>query len=194
MYRKETAVAEKQLSDVEKALQSRFNPTKLNKFTSTTEELKGSSYIQDLALPPGSRGRMPLTQEKYVLHENPARVEWERYLRQFLKKLNTRDSSHRVTAPMVFEWVTGISIKELAEAEGVADADPRGGASNGSANMHLRILNGLLSEYFGKPYKTKIAGRQVGKAYRVNQHFRIADKKPICLTLWPEWDNGTLNP
>ena len=185
---------ERELSDVEKALQARFNPTKLNKFTSTTEELKGSEYVQELALPEGSRGRMPLTQEKYVIHENPARVEWERYLRQFIKRLNTRDTSHRITAPMVFEWVTGISIRELAEAEGVADNDPRGGGNTGSANMHLRHINALLTEYFGKSYKTKIAGRQVGKAYKVNQHFRIEDTRPKCLTLWPEWHNGTLKP
>ncbi|QNL30303.1 hypothetical protein SEA_MAZUN_1 [Microbacterium phage Mazun] len=187
-------MAERELSDIERALKARYNPTKLDRFTSTAEELKGSEYVQELVLPDETRGRMPLTQEKYVLHENPARVEWERQVRKFVKRLNTRDTGHRITAPMVFEWTTGMSIKELAEAEGVANNDPRGGGNTGSANMHLRHINAILKEYFGTPYKTKIAGRQVGKAYKVNQHFRIENKKPISLTLWPEWENGTLNP
>lgn len=187
-------VAERELSEVERALQARFNPTNLERFTSTAGEVKTSEYIKELAVPDSARGRMPLTQDKYVIHENPARVEWERQVRKFLFRLNTRDSGHRVTAPMIFEWTTQISIKELAEMEGVADRDPRGGGATGSANMHLRHINAIMKEYFGTPYKTTIANRPVGKAYKVNQYFRIENKKPISLTLWPEWENGTLRP
>ncbi|QNN98049.1 hypothetical protein SEA_FEDE_1 [Microbacterium phage Fede] len=187
-------MADSTLSDIERALQARHNPTNPKQFASTTIEPEGSAYVKELSLPDTSRGRMPMTQEKFVVHENPARVEWERQLRKFIKRLNTRDTGHRITAPMVFEWTTGLSISEIAKAEGVAGNDPRGGGANGSANMHLRHLNALLKDYFGTPYKTKIAGRQVGKAYKVPQHFKIDTTKPKCLTLWPEWYNGTLQP
>lgn len=183
---------ERELSEVERALQQRFNPTKLQ-FQSIVGEVKQSDYVKDLALPDDKRGRMPLTQERYVIHENPARVEWERQIRKFLFKLNGK-FGHRITAPMIFEWTTGISIKDLVEAEGVSDSDPRGGGALGSANMHLRHINSILKEYFGKPYKTTIAGRPVGRAYTVRPSYYVARKKPVCLTLWPEWENGTLNP
>ncbi|QCG78288.1 hypothetical protein SEA_ALOEVERA_1 [Microbacterium phage AloeVera] len=184
---------ERELSEIERALKRRHNPTNL-RFQSTAGEPKRSEDVNGLVLADVDRGRMPLTQEKFVLNENPARVEWERQLRKFVRRLNTRDSAHRITAPMIFEWATGLSIKELAQQEGVADKDPRGGGNTGSANMHLRHLNALLRDYFGKSYKTQIAGRSVGKAYKVNQHFRIENTRPKCLTLWPEWENGTLNP
>jgi hypothetical protein len=181
------------LNAIERQLQEQFRPESTRRrFTSTVEDtIETSEYIKNLALPIGSRGKMPLTQDKYVINENPARIEWERQVRMFLARLD-KSMSHRVTAPMIYEWTTGISIAELAELEGVADADGRGGGKTGSANMHLRHINAILFDYFGKPYKTKIAGRQVGKAYKVRQYFRVADKKPMQLALWPEFERGLL--
>ena len=183
---------EREISDIERALQARHNPSNVKQFTSTSSDMEQSEYLKDLALPVEQRGRVPLTQERYIMHENPMRVEWERQTRLFLKQLNTRNHGHRVTAPMVFEWTTGISIAELAAAEGADQKEYHGGGQNGSANVHLRHINWVLKEYFGTPYKTKIAGREVGRAYRVKQHFRVTDYKPVCLTLWPEWENRTL--
>lgn len=135
-----------------------------------------------------------MTRDAFLVNENPALVEWERETRKFIARLNTRDFSHRITAPMVYEWVTGINIKELTEREGVADGEWRGGARQGSANMHLRHINKILKAYFGKSYRTKIAGREVGKAYTVRKSFNVRKKKPECITLLPEWENGTLRP
>lgn len=180
------------LSAIERRLQAEFRPDTNRQFTSTTDqELKESEYIKNLVLPVGARGKLPLTKDKFVIDENPALVEWERQTRLFLSKLND-DFGHRVTAPMVYEWTTGISIADLAKAEGVDEADGRGGGKTGSANSHLRHINKILADYFGKPYKTRIAGRDVGKAYKVRPHFKVRNKKPMCITLWPEWDNGTL--
>ena len=185
-------MSRKNISDVERELQQRHNPNLGGRFTSTTEELERADYIQELAVPKEARGRLPLTQERYVIQENPALVEWERYTRQFLRKLNTSDFSHRVTAAMVFEWVTNISIADLAKEEGADQRSPKGGGQLGSANMHLRHINKVLRTYFGTPYKTTIANRPVGRAYKVRQYFMVQHKKPMCLTLWPEWDAGVL--
>ena len=186
-------MAERELSDIERELQARHNPNLRRQFSSTALEPRTSEYIEDLAVPVESRGRMPLTQEKFVIAENPQRVAWERHVREALDTLSDK-IAHRVTAPMIYEWVTQISIADLIEAENLQDANPRGGGQNGSANSHLRHINWVLREYFGTPYKTKIAGREVGKAYRVRKGFRVRLKKPANLTLWPEWENGTLNP
>ena len=183
----------KSLEEIEAALQKRYNPSLGRQFTSDSTALKHNELVQDLVLPVEARGRMPLTKEQYLVNENPAKVEWERHIRVFLSRLNTRQQGHRITAAMIFEWTTGRTIKEIAEAEGADKADGRGGGKAGSANAHLRIINGILKEYFGTPYKTKIAGREVGRAYRVKQHFSVRYKKPIHLALWPEWDNGTLD-
>jgi len=180
-------------SDIERELQARFNPGNMDRFSSTAQEVAKADYVEALVLPEESRGRMPYSRADLIIEENPARVEWERQLRKFLAKLNS-DFGHRITAPMVYEWTTGIKITELAEAEGVDPKNWHGGARNGSANMHLRHLNALLFAYFGKPYKTTIMGRQVGKAYTVRPSFRVKNKKPVSLTLWPEWDEGTLKP
>jgi len=180
-------------SDIERELQARFNPGNVERFSSTAVEAAKAEYVEALVLPEESRGRMPFTRDAFVINENPARVEWERQVRKFLVRLNS-DFGHRITAPMIYEWTTGIKIKDLQVAEGVDPTNWHGGAHLGSANMHLRHINAILFEYFGKPYKTTIMGRQVGKAYTVKPGFRIKIKKPICLTLWPEWDEGTLNP
>ena len=178
------------LSAIERELQSQF-PAVNRQFTSNVREAEESEYVKKLAVPLEARGKLPMTREKFVVNENPARVQWEREVRLFLSKLN-KDFGHRITAPMIYEWVTNISIKDLVEAEGKQDATYRGGGNNGSANMHLRHINFILKEYFGKPYKTKIAGRDVGRAYTVRPSFRVRDRRPVMLTLWPEWQNGTL--
>lgn len=183
-----------EMSDLEKQLQDQFNPENIKRFTSTAKEPESSEYVKELVLPEESRGRLPMTRDSFLINENPALVEWERETRKFLARLNTTDFSHRITAPMVYEWVTGISIKDLAEAEGADKADGRGGGKTGSANMHLRHINTILRAYFGKPYQTKIAGRDVGRAYRVRKSFRVKHKRPECITLWPEWESGTLRP
>jgi len=186
-------MAERELSDIERELQARHNPNIRQQFTSTALEPRTSEYIEDLALPVESRGRMPLTQEKFVIAENPQRVAWEREVRAALATMSDK-TAHRITAVMVYEWTTGIKVTDLIEAEGLQDVSPRGGGQNGSANSHLRHINWVLQEYFGKPYKTKIAGREVGKAYKVRKGFRVKLKRPANLTLWPEWENGTLTP
>ncbi|QOC56145.1 hypothetical protein SEA_ZHENGYI_1 [Microbacterium phage Zhengyi] len=183
-------MVQRERSEIERMLQEQF-PTESTRFTSTAEEPERSEYVQELARPLDQRGRLPLTLESFVVSENPARVEWERHVREFLGQLS-QDSAHRVTAPMIFEWVTGISIKELAKAEGVDPSAWRGGAASGSANMHLRHINWVLKEYFGQPHKTTIAGRSVGRAYAVRKYFKIKLKKPANLTLIPDWEAGTL--
>lgn len=183
-----------ELSDVEKELRARFDPNNRVRFSSTAKQAPSSDYVKDLVLPESERGRLPLTRDKFIASENPALVEWERQTRKFLKRLNN-DFGHRVTAAMVYEWATGISIRDLQIAEGIdPDAPGRGPSPYGSASMHLRHINKILTDYFGKSYKTMIAGRTVGKAYKVRQYFQVVYKKPMCLTLWPEWDEGTLNP
>lgn len=180
-------------SELEKQLQAQFNPENTMRFSSTAQEVAQSDYVQDLVLPDNSRGRMPLTRDKFVVSENPARVEWERQTRKFLRRLNP-DFSHRVTPHMIYEWATGIKLRDLQIAEGIDPERPgRGPAPYGSASMHIRHINWVLSEYFGKPYKTTIMGRPVGKAYTVRQSFFVQKKRPACLTLWPEWDENTLD-
>ena len=189
------------VSDLEKALQERFDKTGTERFTSTAVEAASSDYVKDLVLPEEDRGMMPLTKEELVLSENPLRVEWEREVRKFLKRLSTR-TSHRITAVMVYEWATGIKVKDLLEADKQARKDliDAGGqqytrkTNAGNLNMHLRHINWVLREYFGQPRKTKIAGRDVGRAYKVRHEFRVELKKPANITLWPDWDAGTLRP
>ena len=187
------------VSDLEKSLQAQFDPRSMQRFSSTAKEAAKSEYIQELALPMEERGLMPYTKSELMIAENPQRVEWEREVRKFLSKLTTH-TSHRVTAAMIYEWVTGIKIVDLlaADKEGELLTDePEGLKANTNAgylNVHLRHINWVLKEYFGKSYKTKMMGREVGKAYTVRQEFRVKLKKPANMTLWPEWAEGTLEP
>lgn len=186
-------MADNGMSDVEKSLQELHNPSLKRHFTSSVleDEIRTSKYVEDIAIDRRLRASMPLTQEKFVVTENPARVQWERYVREFLYMLGGQQG-HRITAEMIYEWITGISIRELAKLEGADQSDGRGGGKAGSANSHLRHINYILRDYFGKSYKTRIAGREVGKAYTVPPGFRVKRKQPCCLTLWPEWNAGTL--
>jgi len=179
--------------DIHKQLQEQFNPENLSRFTSTATAADRAEDVERLMLPEEQRGRIPLTRSDYVLREDPRRVEWEREVRKFLAKLNG-DFGHKVTAPMIYEWATGVKLSDLTRAEGVDPNNWRGGARWGSANVHLRHINWVLKEYFGDPYKTTILGRHVGRAYTVRPAFKVAKKKPANLTLLPEWNEGTLRP
>jgi hypothetical protein len=185
--------ADREMAELERALAKEFDPAIL--FPSTAGEAETADLVTSLILPKSSRGRLPLTRSDFVVEENPARVEWERQVRLFIRSLRpgTRYRGHKINAPMIFEWATGQTIKEIVEAEGVDKENWRGGAANGSANMHLRHINAILKEYFGTPKKTTILGRPVGKAYTVNKGFRVERRKPACLTLWPEYDAGVLD-
>lgn len=123
---------------------------------------------------------MPLTKDKYIVKENPHLIQWERETRKFLRQLSPQHG-HRVAAVMVYEWATGIKIKELMEA-------------GGSANADLRKINKCLQFYFGDPYMTYIAGRKVPKAYKVRPGYYIKRHRPMTMTLWAEYTEGVLNP
>lgn len=123
---------------------------------------------------------MPLTKEKYVIRENPQLVQWERETRLFLRHLSP-SHGHRISASMVYEWVTGIRIVDL-HAEG------------GNANSDLRKINQILRSYFGRSYQTYIAGRKVPNAYRVKPGYYIKRHRPMTLELYLEYLEGALNP
>ena len=187
------------VSALEQDLQSRFDPTHLQRFRSNAKKVTESEYVQELVLPEEERGIMPYTKSDFIISENPLRVEWEKEVRKFLRNLSTH-TSHRITAVMVYEWATGIKVTDLLEAdkagELITEEAPgiRTQTNAGRLNVHLRHINWVLKEYFGKSYKTKIMGREVGRAYTVRQEFRVKLKKPANMTLWPDWAEGTLNP
>jgi len=180
-------------NELHRELQKQFDPTGLSRFTSTAQEARKAEDVESLLLDEEQRGRIPFTREDFVIREDPRRVEWEREVRKFLSRLN-HDYGHRVTAPMIYEWATGVSLADLAAAEGVDPDNWRGGARWGSANVHLRHINWVLKEYFGKSYKTTIMGRPVGRAYTVRPQFRVQKKRPANITLLAEWSEGTLKP
>ena len=152
---------------------------------STAAEPADDRRVDSLVLPDDKRGRMPLTKDAYQIRENPHLVAWERELRKFLRNLSV-EHSHRVSAAMVFEWATGMTIKDLIEEE------QQEGRQKGYRTWRsdLRALNKLLKEYFGKPYMTYIAGHKVPKAYRVPAGYYIYRHRPKTLTLWVQWREG----
>jgi hypothetical protein len=123
---------------------------------------------------------MPLTKDKYLVKENPHLVQWEREVRKFLRNLSP-NHGHRVAAVMIYEWATGIKVAELMAAGGSAQAD-------------LRKINQVLRHHFGKPYMTYIAGRKVPNAFRVPPGWYVRRHRPLTLTLWAEYQAGTLYP
>ena len=82
---------------------------------------------------------------------------------------------------MIWEWVTGQSMAELV-------------AGGGSANADLRKLNQILRFYFGTSRMTYIMGRKVPKCYDVKPGYLIKRHRPMTLTLYAEYSEGTLNP
>lgn len=145
---------------------------------SDAQQPRGSARVDSLLVPIDNRSKLPLTKAKYVIKENDELVAWEREVRKFLRRLSP-SHEHRVSATMVLEWATGRTTKELMDAEV-------------PVNPHLRNLNKILSNYFGKPYSTWIAGRKVPKAYKVPLGYYITRHRPMTLTLWVEYREGTL--
>lgn len=168
------------LSEVERVLQGKFNKDDPYLLPSDAKAAAGSNRLDQIALPDKERGRMPLTKDRYLIKDNANLVAWEREVRKFLRELNL-STGHRISSVMVFEWVTGIKVADL-----VAEGKP--------PNADLRHINKVLRHHFGKPYMTYIAGRKVPKAYRVPQGWRIVRHRPLTLTLWAEYTEGTLYP
>lgn len=179
------------LTDVERALKERFDPEKQKRRVSpstATAAVRGSRQerLQQLVLPDDQRGKMPFTKDKYLVKENPQLVFWERELRKFLRRLSP-DHEHRVSAVMVFEWATGLSVADLE-----AELKSSEGESKATWRSDLRKLNDLLGYYFGKPFMTHIAGRKVPRAYKVRKGYYIKRHRPRSLELYAEYCEGTL--
>ena len=179
------------LNDAEIELKKRFSPEELAKrprVPSNAGAAAQSERIDQLILADDMRGKMPLTKDKYLVRENPHLVAWERECRKFLRNLSP-EHGHRVSAIMIYEWATGMSIQELAKLSA--------GAAPGKATTwrsDLRKINKILQWYYGKPYSTWICGRKVPKTYRVKPGYYIRRHRPMTLTLWFEYTEGVLYP
>lgn len=167
------------ITTIEQMLKERFNPERRRTHASDAQAAKSSARVEALVLPDNQRGRMPMTQDKYLVKENEVLVQWERETRKFLRQLSPRHG-HRVSASMVFEWATGITVADLIE--------------EGGNTSDLRKINQVLRFYFGKPYMTYICGRKVPRAYRVPVGYYIVRHRPMTLTLYAEYAEGTLKP
>ena len=168
------------LTDIEQQLRQRFGAEPLNsKFPSTAFEAKTTGRVAELVLPDDQRGKMPLTKNKYIVRENENLVQWEREVRKFLRKLSP-EHENRISAVMVYEWATGIKVTDLVAA--------------GGSTVDLKRINKILRWYFGNSYSTWICGRKVGKCYKVKLGYYITRHRPMTLTLWAEWAEGTLKP
>lgn len=177
------------LSGAEEELKKRFSKEERDKqrLPSTVDAALPSDRIDQLTLPDDQRPRMPYTKDQFLVKENPHQVQWERETRKFLRRLSP-DHGHRVTAVMVYEWATGMVVKDL-----MASTEP---LQSGKQNWRtdLRKINKVLTYYFGKPYTTWIMGRKVGKAYAVKKGYYIKRHRPMTLTLYAEYVEGVLNP
>ena len=170
------------LSEVELLLQKRFSKEAADKtrVPSTARAAASSERVDQLVLPDKERARMPLTKDKFLVRENPHLVQWEREVRKFLRNLSPAHG-HRISAVMIYEWATGIRVAQLMEAGGSAAAD-------------LRKINQVLRHHFGKAYMTYICGRKVTNAYRVPPGWYVRRHRPMTMTLWAEFQEGTLYP
>ena len=171
------------LTEVERLLRKRFDrdeASRKNRVPSNARDPRASDRVDQLVLKDEERAKMPFTKDKYLVKENPHLVQWEREVRKFLRNLSPAHG-HRVSAVMIYEWATGIKVAELMENGGSAAAD-------------LRKINQALRFYFGKPYMTYIMGRKVLNAYRVRPGYYIKRHRPMTLTLYAEYHEGTLNP
>lgn len=180
---------ESNISSVEALLKRRFDKdaASQSRVPSTAQPSQKSERIKELVLPDEMRPKMPFTKDKFLVKENPQLVEWEREVRKFLRNLSP-DHGHRVAAVMIYEWATGIKIKEAQELE------KSGTPGKVSWRADLNKLNKILSFYFGKPYMTYIAGRKIPKAYRVPPGYYIRRHRPMTLTLYAEYCEKTLYP
>jgi hypothetical protein len=179
------------LNDAEKELKKRFNSEEASKrprVPSNAGAAAQSERIDQLILADDMRGKMPLTKDKYLVKENPHLVAWEREARKFLRNLSP-EHGHRVSAIMIYEWATGLSIVEMSKL--TKEMVPERGTTWRS---DLRKLNRILEWYFGKPYATYICGRKVPRTYRVKPGYYIRRHRPMTLTLWFEYTEGVLYP
>ena len=177
----DSEVMKELLTEAEALLQRQFTGSGTKrKLPSSAQEPVVDERMEQLMLPAAERPPMPYTKDKYLVKENPHLVQWEREVRNFLRNL-TLDHSHRVSAVMIYEWATGISVAELVEA-------------GGSANSDLRKINKILKFYFGKSYMTHIMGRKVPNCYRRPPQWKIVRHRPMTLTLYAEYAEGTLYP
>ena len=170
------------LSDVEELLKKRFSKEVADgqRVPSTAAPSAGSARVDQLVLPDDMRPKMPLTKDKFLVKENPHLVQWEREVRKFLRELSPQHG-HRISAVMIYEWATGIRVAELQ-------------AQGGTATSELRALNKILRFYFGKSYMTYIAGRKVLNAYRVPLGWYVRRHRPMTVTLYAEYLDGSLYP
>lgn len=177
------------LTATEVELKGRFQKEDADKrrLPSVALDAPAADRIDQLVLPDDMRARMPLTKDKYLVKENPHLVEWEREVRKFLRNL-TPDHGHRVAAVMIYEWATGIQVKELMKS---TEKLPPG---RQNWRTDLRKINKILHWYFGKPYMTWICGRKVPNTYRVRPGYYIRRHRPMTLTLWAEYTEGVLYP
>jgi len=177
------------LSEVERALKERYGAGEAPPpaaVPSTAQRPTRATRVDQLLLPDHQRKKMPLTKEQYLVRENPQLVLWERETRKFLRHLSP-NHEHRVSAVGIYEWATGLQIKDLMQLEREGMKAERGVATWRS---DLRKLNKILEFYFGKPYMTWIAGRKVAKAYKVRKGYYIYRHRPMTLTLWVDWKQG----
>lgn len=170
------------LTEVEELLKKKFDREEASKkrVPSSAHAPAASERLDQLVLPDEMRAKMPFTQDKYLVKENPHLVQWEREVRKFLRKLSPQHG-HRVSAVMIYEWATGINVAELMEG-------------GGSASPDLRKINKILRYYFDKPYMTYIAGRKVPNAYKIRPGYYIRRHRPMTLTLYTEYLDGSLYP
>ena len=169
------------LTETEALLKARFADGQVlhTRLPSTTQAIPAPERAEELLVPDDQRGRMPFTKDKYLVKENANLVLWERETRKFLRQLSPAHG-HRVSAAMVYEWATGIRVADLA-AEGGSMTD-------------LKRINKILRYYFGKEYMTYLCGKKVPRAFRVKPGYYIKRHRPMTLTLYSEYCEGTLNP
>ena len=179
------------LANADALLNARFNKKKGKRQALPSDAVderkdKRMDRVQSTVLPDDMRSKMPLTKEKYLVKEHPLLVFWERETRKFLRRLSP-DHGHRVSAVMVYEWATGLSIAEL-------ERQVQAGELEGKAywRTDTRYINKVLQFYFNKPYATWIAGRKVPKAYKIRPGYYITRHRPQTLTLYAEYCEGTL--
>ena len=187
-----TEIENSRLSAMEQQLKERFDKGEASKrrLPSTIENAKGSPRINQLVLPDDMRPKMPFTKDKYIIRENPHLVEWERETRKFLRNLSTA-AGHRVAAVMIYEWATGIRMTDIVAEERRTNPDPR--THHTTWRGDLIKINKCLAFYFGKPYMTYIMGRKIPKAYTVPIGYFITRHRPMTLTLYAEFCEGTLD-
>jgi hypothetical protein len=177
------------LTATEEELKKRFQKEDMGKrpLPSVATNAPAAARLDQLVLPDNMRAKMPLTKDKYLVKENPHLVAWEREVRKFLRRLSP-DHGHRVAAVMVYEWATGVLIKDL-----MRDTSPLP-AGRQNWRTDLRKIDKILEWYFGKPYMTWICGRKVPRTYRVRPGYYIRRHRPMTLTLWAEYTEGVLYP